>query len=276
MPAPGKLPLHLEGAARRRRPRTTSASHSRARTGTRARVFLRRRGAVAGGGHAVAERRRRLLRRDVLVERRAGRGRSGHARAPRTWPTGRSAARAAASQFLSRPRAGRRIYIHINNTNPILREDGAERARGRRRGRGDRARRHGARAVSERRACCRPTNSSRGCATRASAATTTSTRSTSDARRASSRASSSQAWALNRYYYQTRIPIKDALILSKSEDPGVPAPVDPPHPRSRRRGPEGRARAVAAARRGGRARPRRGRELPRACCRASASPATPT
>ncbi len=28
-----------------------------------------------------------------------------------------------------------------------------------------------------------------------------------------------QAWVLNRYYYQTRIPIKDAIILSKSEDP---------------------------------------------------------
>lgn len=26
-------------------------------------------------------------------------------------------------------------------------------------------------------------------------------------------------WALNRYYYQSRIPIKDALILSKSDDP---------------------------------------------------------
>src|SRR5207302_1392696 len=26
-------------------------------------------------------------------------------------------------------------------------------------------------------------------------------------------------WVLNRYYYQTRIPIKDAVILSKSEDP---------------------------------------------------------
>jgi pyrroloquinoline-quinone synthase len=26
-------------------------------------------------------------------------------------------------------------------------------------------------------------------------------------------------WVLNRYYYQTRIPVKDALILSKSEDP---------------------------------------------------------
>ena len=27
-----------------------------------------------------------------------------------------------------------------------------------------------------------------------------------------------QRWVLHRYYYQTRIPIKDALILSKSED----------------------------------------------------------
>ena len=28
-----------------------------------------------------------------------------------------------------------------------------------------------------------------------------------------------QQWVLNRYYYQTRVPIKDALILSNSEDP---------------------------------------------------------
>jgi pyrroloquinoline-quinone synthase len=28
-----------------------------------------------------------------------------------------------------------------------------------------------------------------------------------------------QRWVLQRYYYQTRIPIKDAIILSKSEDP---------------------------------------------------------
>jgi coenzyme PQQ biosynthesis protein C len=28
-----------------------------------------------------------------------------------------------------------------------------------------------------------------------------------------------QAWALNRYYYQSRIPLKDALILAKSDDP---------------------------------------------------------
>src|ERR1700686_4582685 len=28
-----------------------------------------------------------------------------------------------------------------------------------------------------------------------------------------------QSWALNRYYYQSRIPIKDAAILARSEDP---------------------------------------------------------
>jgi pyrroloquinoline-quinone synthase len=28
-----------------------------------------------------------------------------------------------------------------------------------------------------------------------------------------------QAWALNRYYYQSQIPVKDALILSRSNDP---------------------------------------------------------
>ena len=28
-----------------------------------------------------------------------------------------------------------------------------------------------------------------------------------------------QQWVLNRYYYQTRIPIKDAIIVSRSEDP---------------------------------------------------------
>ena len=28
-----------------------------------------------------------------------------------------------------------------------------------------------------------------------------------------------QGWVLNRFYYQTRIPIKDALLISKSEDP---------------------------------------------------------
>lgn len=30
-----------------------------------------------------------------------------------------------------------------------------------------------------------------------------------------------QAWALNRYYYQSRIPVKDAIILSRMEDPAL-------------------------------------------------------
>ena len=37
----------------------------------------------------------------------------------------------------------RRIFVHINNTNPVLREDSPERARGRARRLGDRLRRHG-------------------------------------------------------------------------------------------------------------------------------------
>src|SRR5215475_25902 len=28
-----------------------------------------------------------------------------------------------------------------------------------------------------------------------------------------------QAWALNRYYYQSQIPVKDSVILSRSDDP---------------------------------------------------------
>src|SRR5687768_18122225 len=28
-----------------------------------------------------------------------------------------------------------------------------------------------------------------------------------------------QAWALNRYYYQSRIPLKDASLIARAEDP---------------------------------------------------------
>ena len=30
-----------------------------------------------------------------------------------------------------------------------------------------------------------------------------------------------QAWALNRYYYQSMIPIKDATVLTRMEDPAL-------------------------------------------------------
>jgi len=49
-------------------------------------------------------------------------------------------------------------------------------------------------------------------------ATITGTLPRADARR-QAHARQLQAWALNRYYYQSRIPIKDAAILARSEDP---------------------------------------------------------
>ena len=30
-----------------------------------------------------------------------------------------------------------------------------------------------------------------------------------------------QAWALNRYYYQSRIPLKDSALMSRAEDPAL-------------------------------------------------------
>jgi len=42
-----------------------------------------------------------------------------------------------------------------------------------------------------------------------------------------------QAWALNRYYYQSHIPIKDAAILARSKDPAVSRGLAQTHYRSR-------------------------------------------
>ena len=42
-----------------------------------------------------------------------------------------------------------------------------------------------------------------------------------------------QSWALNRYYYQSRIPIKDAAILARSRRSGFPARLAQTHHRSR-------------------------------------------
>ena len=122
--------------------------------------------------------------------------------------------------FLSRLR-GRRILIHINNTNPVLRAGSAEQ-----------------RAVARRPASRSPPTAWRSrCERRRSDAAgrpkSSSARLRAEGVRryhdqhpfhqrmhagALSRAEL-QAWTLNRYYYQTRIPIKDAVIVSKSEDP---------------------------------------------------------
>ena len=57
-----------------------------------------------------------------------------------------------------------------------------------------------------------------------------------------------QAWALNRYYYQSRIPMKDAMILARSEDADISPRVAKAHLRSRwRRHASRRHREMAAA-----------------------------
>ena len=41
-----------------------------------------------------------------------------------------------------------------------------------------------------------------------------------------------RAWALNRYYYQAMIPIKDATLLARMEDPALRRDMAPAHRRS--------------------------------------------
>ena len=41
-----------------------------------------------------------------------------------------------------------------------------------------------------------------------------------------------QAWALNRYCYQSAVPRKDAAFVSRVHDRELQARVGPPHPRS--------------------------------------------
>ena len=116
----------------------------------------------------------------------------------------------------------RKILIHVNNTNPILREDSPERRLADRAGVEvaedameidlDVAMTTSPRSVA-RRAGGAPARGGRAPVSRSAPFPRPHARGPADARAASG------AGSLNRYYYQTRIPIKDALIVSKSEDP---------------------------------------------------------
>ena len=109
-----------------------------------------------------------------------------------------------------------RIMIHISNANPVLLEDSPERAGGRARRLDSGVGRPGDRPSLTSPSCSlRTASRRRPCATSAHAATTSSTRSTGCCTPASSIAERVQAWALNRYYYQNQIPIKDAVMISR-------------------------------------------------------------
>ena len=71
-------------------------------------------------------------------------------------------------------------------------------------------------------ACCGRTSSRPSCAPSAPSATITFIRSTSCCTAASSRAQQVQAWALNRYYYQAMIPIKDAHACQAADFGAAP------------------------------------------------------
>ena len=149
--------------------------------------------------------------------------------------------------------AARRIYVHINNTNPILVDGSPERAHVERSGLGGRRGRHGDRAVKlmtpqELEAQLRDIGARRYHRLHPFHALLHGGKCTKG---------QVQAWALNRYYYQAMIPVKDASLIARCDDSGAaPGMAQPPRrPRRRERGRR-RHRALAQADRRARARPR--------------------
>ncbi len=123
---------------------------------------------------------------------------------------------------LSGLRRPRKVFVHVNNTNPMLDESGPE----------YREVRDGRLGSSGGRVAAQSVETMSGCADsfsqRAESAAaagwrkngiTISIRFTLMMHEGQLSRGQMQAWALNRYYYQSRIPIKDAIILSRSDDP---------------------------------------------------------
>ena len=124
MPAHGKLPVHLDGRdgasprGQRRAPRARPRERAHPRRRDGGRIARRHRGhpreaptrcSSTGRSGARTSSSRRVSARLARA----------------TWRTCPSAARRGASRRL---REGRRVYTHVNNTNPVLREDSPERA----------------------------------------------------------------------------------------------------------------------------------------------------
>ena len=110
--------------------------------------------------------------------------------------------------------AARRIYMHINNTNPILIEGSPERRHVERNGLGGRRGRHGDRAVKlmtpqELEAQLRDIGARRYHRLHPFHALLHGGKCTKG---------QVQAWALNRYYYQAMIPVKDASLIARCDD----------------------------------------------------------
>ena len=182
-------------------------------------------------------------------------------------------------RFLSRPQGGRAIYIHVNNTNPILREDSPERRAVDSRGARGRVRRHGAGSVSARRRCCSRRRVRRAAARRGDAPLSRSAPVPSADARGQADARRSRDLDAEPLLLPDAHPDQGRDHRLQVGGSGVPARLDPPHPRSRRRRRTSRSRAGWRC---GCGWPRRSAWIAKrsraagACCRASASPATAT
>ncbi len=196
-------------------------------------------------------------------------------------PSPARAATAACSSCSSRcRRTTRKVLIHINNTNPILDEDGAERAHAC----AAPASRSRTTAWRSRCECCgrsdpthrathrgAATSSRRSCA-RAARRITSIIRSTACSTSGKATREQIRGWVANRYYYQISIPVKDAAILSNCPSRAmrrewIQRILDHDGSRRRRR----RHRGVVAARARGRPFARGSWRTCATCCRACAS-----
>ena len=226
---------------------------------------------------ALADARLRVLRRHVLVERRADRARARHE--ARRGHGARARRRRGRAAWRASPVFARHAGSTSTSTTPTR-----SCARTRPSGRWPRPRAGRSPGTAWRSSCdARPPrcsagrSSSNGCGARASAATTTTTRYHVLMHEGRAHAAPAPAVGAEPLLLPDPHPHQGRDHPLEVRGSGVPAHVDPPHPRPRRRaGRRGRARAVAAAGRRRRARSRGGRELPLRAPRACASPATAT
>ena len=142
---------------------------------------------------------------------------------------------------------GRQVFVHINNTNPVLAAGLARAGGGRGRRLGRRRRRHGGGAVTLSRADFEAR-------LRAIGAERYHDRHPFHHRLHSGGCTADEvrAWVINRYYYQSRIPMKDAAFMSRVEDPDLRRAW-----RSADRGPRRQRRRTRAASAAGCGSPRR-------------------
>ena len=213
---PGKVPLYLEGE------NPDTASETASNVGVEISAGGARLAYIPGAAAVTAAMRERIARADVVffdgtlyrddemiasgTGSKTGR-RMGH------MPIDGADGSLAALGSL----AGRRIYVHINNTNPILVAGSPERAAGRAQGLGDRRGRDGDRAVKlmppdELEARLRDIGARRYHRLHPFHALLHGGKCTKG---------QVQAWALNRYYYQAMIPVKDASLIARCDDPAL-------------------------------------------------------